>query len=250
MADKVLHRNPILNAPLVDAVDVIMLDTLHTVYLGVINRYTAEVLWRALDGNPWGTAPATFESNLRNLKADLMTFYEATGVPLDHRIGDLTAGMMGRRRTPAIKTKAVETACVFPFAMELCRRHADHIQSADALHAAGEALRDYLGLLRSSPAQVPLATCQRLLDLCIRHLVLIGVAGVPFAPNHHIWCHLTVRTRAFGNPRCYSTCFDESLSRVLANIAQRAHRAQWELRTFARVHVLPHVKEDCWFVLG
>ena len=38
VTDKVLHRNPLLNAPLMDAVNVIMLDTLHTVYLGVILR--------------------------------------------------------------------------------------------------------------------------------------------------------------------------------------------------------------------
>ena len=36
VTDKVLHRNPLLDEPLLDAVEVVMLDTLHTLYLGVM----------------------------------------------------------------------------------------------------------------------------------------------------------------------------------------------------------------------
>ena len=34
ITDKVLHRNPLLCVPLLDGVEVVMLDTLHTIYFG------------------------------------------------------------------------------------------------------------------------------------------------------------------------------------------------------------------------
>ena len=39
--DRVHHRNPLFDPPLMDVVDVIMIDTLHCIYLGVILRYVS-----------------------------------------------------------------------------------------------------------------------------------------------------------------------------------------------------------------
>ena len=126
--------------------------------------------------------------------------------------------------------------------------YADYIRDADSLLVAGSVLQDYLQLLVVSPAKVPLQTCQTLMDLCIRHLRLLSEAGVHYTPKHHLWCHLTLRIRTAGNPRCYSTFLDESLNRVLANIAAKAHRSTWELRTFHRVQLLPLVSGNLDFV--
>eukprot|EP00969_Alexandrium_andersonii_P348128 15393630-Alexandrium_andersonii.AAC.1 len=171
--DRALHRNPLLEAPLTDAMEVVMLDTLHTIYLGVILRYVSEVFWRTIEGRVWGGADTSLDMCVRNLKVDLIGFYDEANVPQDSRIGDLTVGMMGKREASTIKTKAGETACLLPFAIELCRRHRDRLRASEALLAAGEALAEHLRLLRESPARLTLGTAQTLLDLCVRHLRLI-----------------------------------------------------------------------------
>ena len=79
------------------------------------------------------------------------------------------------------------------------------------------------------------------MDLCARHLRLLSLAGVTFTPKHHLWCHLTARARECGKPCMYSTLLDESLNKVAASTASMAHRATWEMHTFGRVCLLPHV---------
>ena len=177
---KALHRNPLLTAPLLDAVEVVMLDTLHTVHLGVILRYVSEICWRTIEGNPWGIASAPLETSVRHLKVDMFAYYDVSGVPVDKRVGDLTIGIMGKMDSSSIKLKSAEATSLLPFAVELCRRYGGSIRSADVLRAAGTTLQAYLQLLVDAPAQVPLGMCQDLLDMCLRRLRLLSQAGVSF----------------------------------------------------------------------
>jgi hypothetical protein len=54
VTDKVLHRNPLLDEPLLVVAEVVVLGMLHTLYLGVILRFVSAVFWRAIEANPWG----------------------------------------------------------------------------------------------------------------------------------------------------------------------------------------------------
>ena len=92
-----------LTAPLLDAVEVVMLDTLHTVHLGLILRYVSEICWRAIKGNPWGIASAPLETSVRRLKVDVFAYYDVIGIPVDRRVADLTIGMVGKRDSSSVK---------------------------------------------------------------------------------------------------------------------------------------------------
>ena len=245
VTDRVLHRNPLLSHPLMDCADVLMLDTLHTIYLGVILKYITEVFWRAIDANPWLTPGGGVDHGVSNIKSDMDAWYDATGTRQDRRVKELTTGMLGKRGG-LLKTKAAETGALLPFAIQLC--HIYTFRDAGALHSAGMLLQEYMDILSSAPRQVPDQTTQLLLDKVLRHLRILQHVGVKLLPKHHLWCHLTVRIRTAGNPRAYSTFLDESLNRALANMASAAHRARWEERTFMRTQLLPQVAAESWFV--
>ena len=213
----------------------------------MILRLVSEVIWRTIEQNPWHSPSGGADQGVANIKADMDSWYDAACIPAKRRVADLTKGMLGKRKLATIKTKAAETATLLPFAIHLCRIY-PAIRNADSLLAAGNALQDYLRLLDETPPQVPQFVCQQLLDFCIRHLRLMMHANVQLLPKHHLWCHLTIRIKDAGNPRCYSTFLDESLNKVLANMASASHRARWEERTFFRVQLLPEVQSQSWFV--
>ena len=66
----------------------------------------------------------------------------------------------------------------------------------------------------------------------VRHLRLAREAGVQVLPKHHLFAHVLLKTRLYGNPKYYATFLDESLNRQLASVARSAYAAVWERRIF------------------
>ena len=78
-----------------------------------------------------------------------------------------------------------------------------------------------MSILKASPLHVPEDTCQTLLDLALRHLTLCKAANIDMVPKHHMWVHMTLRLRFYGNARAWATFLDESLNLLLANMGAR-----------------------------
>ena len=112
VTDAVLHRCPLVSKLFLDLVLVLMLDTLHDLHLGVVQKFVSETFWRIVAGQPWGASGV--EVCTRNLKAGLFSWYEAEGIALDRRIADLTVSMLGRAHVGPLKTKAIETITLLP----------------------------------------------------------------------------------------------------------------------------------------
>ena len=58
------------------------------------------------------------------------------------------------------------------------------------------------------------------------------LGGIPLKPKAHSMCHMVSRTPNHGNPNEYAVFTDESINRILAKIAEAAHRTVWETRVF------------------
>eukprot|EP00959_Pyramimonas_sp_CCMP1952_P308721 6461164-Pyramimonas_sp.AAC.1 len=63
---------------------VLGLDTLHTVHLGVAQRLLSCVIWRAIEGDPWGAR--SLKQRFKRLETELFNYFEDNGVEHDRRI--------------------------------------------------------------------------------------------------------------------------------------------------------------------
>ena len=208
-------------------------------------QFVAYVCWASLDNNLFGvTSP---ELGARCIHNDMCLWYERCQIPLNMRIGQLTPSMLGSTNSRTIKTKAGETGILLKWAVDLCRRKRDRMPHGDVLVAAGETLLEFLALLKRSPRVPSKATCDTLISLAVRHVTLIQAVGIPELPKHHMFIHLALGIRRFGNPRYYSCFADEHLNLTIKMIAQVAHRMRWQATIFNRIRLLPKCVADSLF---
>ena len=248
--DRALRRNPIF-CPEVGATpqSSIRVDTLHTIYLGVMAKFVERVIWATIDSNLFnfdGNQAARIASSTSRLHSDMRSWYSSNDIDHSDRISTLN-GLIGNNAHRDLKTKAHETGVLLDWAFDFCQRHEAGLPNGSFLKVAGQTLVEYMGLLRSSPKAVPIGVCQTLLDLCLRHVTVAKTAGVNLVPKHHMWIHLTLGIRLTGNPRWFSCFTDESLNAVIATIAQTCHRAHWETKVFQKVRLLPTVEANSVF---
>ena len=69
-------------------------------------------------------------------------------------------------------------------------------------------------------------------DAMQTHLALCARTGIPYAPTHHLWIHMWMRSATMGNPRYYTTFLDESCNHQVAKICRSCHRSTFERRCF------------------
>ena len=210
VGDPIHRRNPLFCTLLgMNPHRTMMIDLLHCVHLGVLQEYVSCIIWATLDSNVWdvrGPRSAVIGIGVEYVHNDMKLWFKNSDVPTSCQLGTLTAGMIGTDYKRTLKTKAAETGALLKWAVDVCERFQNKLEHGPVLKDAGKALVEYMALLKSSPTNVPVHTCQRLLDLCLRHLDLAKIAGMDLIPKHHMWVHLTLRIRWAGNPRSYS-CF-------------------------------------------
>ena len=162
-----------------------------------------------------GPRSAVIELGCRHTFHDIILYYHRHNVKLDRRVQTLTVKMLGDDQNHTLKTKAVETIALLPWALDLLRRYTGAIERATFLLQAGECLTEYLGILARSPRVISDMLWRKLLNLAIRHNQLARVAGVVMLPKHHIFIHLTIFIKHTGNPKYFANFLDESLNSIL-----------------------------------
>lgn len=207
--DHTNRRNPIFGLPHCSPTDVVQIDTLHCLHLGVIIFFIEHVLWATLDANVWqipGGRPNILELGTSRIETDIKLWYQSTGVPRDRRLQRLTCKMLGSDGNRELKLKAAEAGTLLPYAVNLCRRFLNHLDNGQALLLAGEALQHYMTVLKDSPRVLPTPVYHNLVELAVRHVTLASAAKIHMRPKHHLFIHLSLRAKKHGNPRYYS-CF-------------------------------------------
>ena len=248
-----LRRNPIFSPEVgITPEGALHVDTLHTLHLGVFALYVHTVIWAAIETNFWhiqGPTSTVVEQGCRRLLNDYKTWCEEEKIDLNYQLQMLTPGMIGSSEKFALKTKAAETAVLLRWATAFSTTYSNRLTKGDVLSAAGQSLERYMKILREAPVQVPRNQRQELLDLCVRHLVLMGLADVKYIPKSNLFVILTLRIARCGNPRSYSTFMDESLNLVIAAVASAAHQATWEKSIFDRIRLMPYVSRNSAFAI-
>jgi hypothetical protein len=248
--DSVVHRNPLFSESLgTSPVRTLAIDTLHTVYYGPVMRWTSAVLWRIILGNQWGFVGSPeykLELACRRLRCSMMDWFEVHNIAHERRIGDFTLKMVG----PAgkynfeniahgggiLKTKAAETGIMMEWALDELLKH-DAVPFRDDLVVAGEAMKEWLTIIRSKPVRLDPASHQQLMDCMVRALVHCEQGRVHDVPKFHMFAHASQRAYTHGNPRFYSTFVDESLNLLLRTIAAFAHRAHQVARCITMLNL-------------
>ena len=157
------HRNPIFDGPAGVTVELLSVDTLHTLNLGVMKHYFKHLFWELVAVDAWGTLLAREDERVAlsvlQLRARLVDWYRerARANPEENvtRLGDLTVKMLGRRDAPSLKTKAAETWGLVLFSQTLLAEHGGSLPARARWAAAGEALIAYMAICKGSPRNLP-----------------------------------------------------------------------------------------------
>ena len=165
------------------SLDLIAIDLLHTLDLGVIQRFVGEVFWRFIDAGCYLTAGLSALVNaegrkqlgVQALRGMLYTWYEEArleaGRPVNE-LWNLTSGMIGSRKNPNLNAKGMESRHCLGFAVKLCKDFKEEISGGSLLLRAGVELQSFIGIINSNPRRMSSAVQQSLLNAYVRHLTL------------------------------------------------------------------------------
>jgi hypothetical protein len=242
------HRNPMFCSSTVTGLGLssLTVDLLHALYLGVMNRYCAVVLWFLFSSDVFGTI-GTAEENLQTavliIKSQLMAFY--TKFQRDNptrvltRTGDLTTKMVGTKAAPRCKTKGSETFGMALFLTDMLQRYAVRLGTPGRrLERAGSALLRMVEIWETCGRVMSAAESQAALQQYQTHMACMEPDDM-YTPKHHILFHLLFRSCQLGNPKYYASWQSEAKNKVLKMSCRAVSQATFSATVLFRMkHVL------------
>lgn len=154
--------------------------------------------------------------------------------------------MLGTVSKPALNAKAKECQGLLAFVVETLESNLDAIcqykpaegpRARLLLYSGQQALR-FDQLLGELPRRIDHGQRHELLAAYMSHVTLFARAGAALKPKAHAMIHMIQRALELGSPRYYHTYRDESLNRVIANIAASSHRMLFATSIFAKFAVM------------
>ena len=162
----ILHRCPLFAEGLGLSHSSFCLDVLHTLHLGIMNRYVHGVFMRLFAGDAWRlpatttTGDARLAMNTARLRADIFEWYVKRAKLYPHegltRMQDLTIGMA----SPILKTKGAEAKGLLYFCVDAVEVHQARLQDAALLTAAGSELVKFLAKIDEFPTTLSISQQQ------------------------------------------------------------------------------------------
>jgi hypothetical protein len=236
------HRCPLFTRRSYICPEILCVDEMHTMHLGIFQDFILAVFWQAFDADVWGVhghlpEEAYLAQASLLLRADLFVWYRQQRLdfpdrPL-HEMADLQLTMLGSRDRKALHAKAAESGTLMYFAFDMAVRHSAVLAGGSALVDCGRGLVQYMEVTRSSSLRLSVAARQGLAEGIVRFLVYRHDAGVEWKPKAHLSSHIVQDGGHFGNPLCTGTWLDEGLNCQLAAVCRSAHSAVWSQRVLA-----------------
>ena len=162
-----IHRMPLFDDGLGISVDTIALDTLHTLHLGIMNRFVCFALWQLLLSSAWaepdapeGARPtvAQLELKILRLRSALWIWYSERHAdhPLENltRLQNLTMGMLGSVQDQVLKAKGAETKALLLFTLDQLELYKADVPNSAMVLTAGQELATFLKLCDEFPAHL------------------------------------------------------------------------------------------------
>ena len=207
-------------------------DILHTGALGVYGKYVSKALTILLVDNCFKvglnlTKRDRMERGVLVLRQRLKRHYRNMRLAKPtyklSRVRHFTLGMLGSEANPDLHAKGGQTIDLLRFASSLMSSFAQQGPQYRYLATAGRAIVAYHDLLRSEPRRMSILAQQRLMDLCLQHLVAYRLGGGLYVPKHHASVHLSANAGWSGNPMSHSTFQDEDENGQTARAGRTSH---------------------------
>ena len=201
----VLHRNPLFDDRLGVSVDRICVDDLHTMKLGVYQRYALHCVWALIDVDAWGVGYGRSKAELALLSCERMrgelTAYYAELKAADHT-RDITeiphfslSKLGGPNHRTVLRTKGAETKWFLGYVVQALREHGNRISCQHALVEAGQHLLAYEEMMSTAPRRLAPGQVVDMFSHMKGFVALAEHAGIPPIPKFHLWAHMCARTR-------------------------------------------------------
>ena len=118
-AEPVRHRNPLWSSRLGITPDLICVDTMHTLCLGIYAQFVSSVVWWVLEVNPFRvptllTQEERYQQTFMLMGQKLTQFYKSTGKQWS-RVEEFKVEIFGSKQAPACHLKAHQTLGVLFF---------------------------------------------------------------------------------------------------------------------------------------
>ena len=237
-------RNPLFCAEIGLTTEILAIDLLHTLYLGVAKNFCMATIWHAITNNLYTeagtTKPERDQLAILAIRNELWAWYKEekkrTPERSVHKLEDLTLSMIGAEGHKKMNTKAAETKTLVLFCTWLLGKYKTKLATptAKGLLRIGSSLSFLILTIDGSPRVMTRAQIQTMYDNVKMILAGWEAAGVPLVPKMHLLFHMVERAQTQGNPRFYATFLDESLNRTLRDLVRTSHRNVWVQRIFHR----------------
>ena len=110
-------------------------------------------------------------------------------------IDNFSSKILGSEDAPALKLRGGESATMFKFVVKcFLPQFQDDIKNGRQLMACAQPLLHWVEFLGEQPDLVPPEACDFLIELALKHIILLPLAGIPYKPKHHAFYHLTERS--------------------------------------------------------
>jgi hypothetical protein len=155
----VKHRNPLMDPTLGITLDIICVDNLHTMALGIYKNFVTFALWACIKADVYHVGAMYSDAekdeiSVLRMAAELKRFYgECRQTHRDDplsEIGDLELKTLGSRASPSLHAKGAETEGLLAFCVVLLQAHSGNLPGGGHLLASAVALHSFHGLLHKS----------------------------------------------------------------------------------------------------
>ena len=247
------HRNPLYDPALgLTPSETSALDWLHTLSLGCFQTYCSFALDCLFKADSWGSKETTqavcLERNINSFAVDVVSWVKEqnkAGRTLTEPA--IKTELFGKPSKPQFKFKGGETNAILEFIVrQLGPRFARLPPGTDpasprgqTLIDGGRALLDMLTIIRSCPKGCTAAQTQSFYRSAKTYLRMLMVLKIKFKPKDHMLLEMSTRVPFQGSPSLYGCWQDESLNRLLRDVAEGAHGAVHARRVlieFPRAH--------------
>ena len=227
------HRCPLFNERTgVVPETALAVDWLHCASLGVFQFYIGNVLQILFTANVWQVCETTEEAiammSCGRLNSELTAWYRTEG---GHAtvIAGMRHTMFGTRASPECALKGAETNGLLEFLVTKVIRRFE-FPNAVEIRRAGNALLTILSLIRQHRRVFPVEVVQQVFDATSRYLQMHLKLGWAEKPKHHQLMHLCKSIQFLGSPSLYGNWYNETLNKLVKQIASGAHSLVWEQR--------------------
>ena len=158
---RVKHRNPLFCAAAGITTLSLVVDVLHTIYLGLAKDLTMHAIWELLlsnayviDTNSSSTVKSQMGLQVFKTEYDSWVGRQPDGI-VATPVQDLSIAMLGSRLNRCLNIKASETKGMFLFTCTELARKQHMIQGGDLWAACAEHLQSIMTILETAPLKLP-----------------------------------------------------------------------------------------------